>query len=125
MSDSDFYGFVELSDLLEKYAETAENILEEQEKIADDFLSDLRKLSSPRSSICKSGYTHLIDTFAKKVNGKEVEVGWGKYYGPMVERGHGIRGSSTRVAPRAHLVPCWNANAEKYIDDFKKRTNLD
>ena len=76
-------------------------------------------------TICKSGYTHLIDTFAKKVNGKEVEVGWGKYYGPMVERGHGIRGSSTRVAPRAHLVPCWNANAEKYIDDFKKRTNLD
>ena len=37
MSDSDFYGFVELSDLLEKYAETAENILEEQEKIVRQY----------------------------------------------------------------------------------------
>ena len=108
MSDSDFYGFVELSDLLEKYAETAENILEEQEKIADDFLSDLRKLSSPRSSICKSGYTHLIDTFAKKVNGKEVEVGWGKYYGPMVE--HGTR----KMRARAHLYPLYQSNADRY-----------
>ena len=44
MSDSDFYGFVELSDLLEKYAETAENILEEQEKIADDLVEEVAVL---------------------------------------------------------------------------------
>ena len=51
MSDSDFYGFVELSDLLEKYAETAENILEEQEKIADDFLSYLKQHIKPEQNV--------------------------------------------------------------------------
>lgn len=118
-SSDDFYaGFSELSDLLKDYMEVADNVLDEQEKIADDFLSDLRKLGAPRSQIVKSGYTHLIDTFAKKVNGNEVEVGWGKYYGPMVERGT----KHNRAVP--HLVPCWNANSERYIDNFKKRNNL-
>ena len=42
-----------------------------------------------------------------------VNVGWGKYYGPMLE--HGTR----KMAARAHLKPLFERNKEKY---YKKMT---
>ena len=42
-----------------------------------------------------------------------IKVGWGKYYGPMLE--HGTR----KMAARAHLKPLFERNKEKY---YKKMT---
>ena len=119
MSDDDFFGFLELGKLLQDYVETAENILEEEEKIAKEFVDDLLKMPKPRSNICKSGYTHLIDTFSYRKKSKEVEVGWGKYYGPILERG-----AKQMKKAHPHLGPAWEKNSEKYIKNFKQRNNL-
>ena len=37
-----------------------------------------------------------------------IKVGWGKYYGPMLE--HGTR----KMAARVHLKPLFERNKEKY-----------
>ena len=42
-----------------------------------------------------------------------IEVGWGKYYGPMLE--HGTR----KMAAREHLKPLFERNKEKY---YRKMT---
>lgn len=75
---------------------------------AEEFVKDLSKLTKPMSQIKKSGYTHLIDSFTYRVKKDEVEVGWGKYYGPMVEHG------TTKMNKQPHLYPLWNKNKEKY-----------
>lgn len=75
---------------------------------AEEFVKDLSKLTKPMSQIKKSGYTHLIDSFAYRVKKDEVEAGWGKYYGPMIERG------TTKMNKQPHLYPLWNKNKEKY-----------
>ena len=77
---------------------------------AETFLKDLNKLSKPMSQIRKSGYTHLIDSFAidLKSHSQEIVVGWGKYYGKMVERG------TEKMYARAHMYPLWERNEEKY-----------
>ena len=74
----------------------------------EEFVKDLSKLTKPMSQIKKSGYTHLIDSFAYRVKKDEVEAGWGKYYGPMIERG------TTKMNKQPHLYPLWNKNKEKY-----------
>lgn len=118
MNNNDFDGFLELNEELTKYMLVAENIAVEEEKIANEFVNDLKKLPKPRSMISKGGYTHLIDTFAKRTRAKEIEVGWGKYYGPMVENG------TRKMGARSHLKPLWNKNVNKYITNFKNRTNF-
>ena len=86
--------------------------VEKPEKIleigAKEFTQDLKKLPKPISQIKKSGYTHLIRTFAYRQKGKEFEVGWGKYYGPMVENG------TEKMNEQPHLYPLWDKNKEKY-----------
>ena len=111
-------GFSEFSDVLQSYSDVIDNILDEEEKIADDFVKDLLSLPSPRSNIAKSGYTHLIDSFSYRRKDDEVEVGWEKYYGPMVE--HGTR----KMGAQPHLKPTWESNQDKYIQAFKERNNL-
>lgn len=78
---------------------------------AEEFVKDLLKLSKPKSKIKATGYTHLVDSFSyrksKRHNG-EIEVGWGKYYGPMVENGTKLMDS------QPHLKPTFNKNKEKY-----------
>ena len=65
MSDtSEFDGLLDFSKALEEYAKVSDNVLEEEEKIAQDFVKDLLKLLSPKSKISKSGYTHLVSTFS-------------------------------------------------------------
>ena len=89
-------------------------------------LEDYIKLSDPQSmldeeeKISKAGYTHLIDTFTYRRTKDDIAVGWGKYYGRMVEDGS----VQMKKGGTPHLVPTWNRNSDKYISDFKKRNNL-
>lgn len=120
MSDtSEFDGLLDFSKALEEYAKVSDNVMEEEEKIAQDFVKDLLKLPSPKSKISKSGYTHLISTFSYRKKATEIEIGWGKYYGPMVEKG-----TIKMISSHPHLVPLWNRNSKRYIESLKKRNNL-
>ena len=89
---------------------------------ADLLVSDVRALPSPRSQIARAGYTHLLDS----VTGKEADdgytVGWGKYYGPIVEAGH-ISPKGRRVAARAHLRPTYKQNMAKYQKAMQEEFN--
>lgn len=103
-----YSGFEALSEILEKYADSAENFIDALEVGAKVFVNDLLKLPKPISQIKKSGYTHLIHSFAYRKNKKEIEVGWGKYYGPMVEHG------TKKMDESPHVYPLWEKNKEKY-----------
>lgn len=110
-------GMEEFCRLLEQYERVvdADVVTEILQQGADEFMRDLQALPQPRSNIIKSGYTHLIDSFATRKKGKEIEAGWGKYYGPMVERG------TKRMMARPHMVPLFNSNKDKY---YKKMIQL-
>lgn len=119
MSDKLYKGFEDLSKELEYYIKNVENVQDVLEVGAKEFVTDLLKLPKPISQIRKSGYTHLINTFAyRRAKNKEIEVGWGKYYGPMVERGSDRRTKKgmKRISGKPHLEPLWNTNKNKYYD---------
>lgn len=103
-----YNGFQDLANILEKYAEGAENVIDVLEEGAKEFKNDLLKLPKPMSQIRAAGYTHLVRTFAYRKKTDEVEVGWGKYYGPMLE--HGTR----KMSAREHVYPLWDRQKEKY-----------
>ena len=109
-------GFDDFEKMLQEYADKAseDRVLDAIEVGARDFVNDLRKLPKPRSKINKAGYTHLVTTFAMRREDSKIDVGWGKYYGPIVE--HGTR----KMAARAHLKPLFEQNKEKY---YKKMTD--
>lgn len=98
----------ELEALFSDYMDKADNVVEILQTGADAFVSDLKHLPSPRSKINKAGYTHLIDSFASQQEKDQVLIGWGKYYGPMVE------GGTKKMAARPHMKPLWKRNANKY-----------
>ena len=95
-----------MNDFLKKASD--ENVTRVLKKGADAFTKDLLKLPKPRSRIHAAGYTHMVNSFANRINGKEVEVGWGKYYGPMVE--HGTR----KMKSQPHLKSTFKSNSQKY-----------
>ena len=103
-----FNGFEELMNEFQGYITKVEEPVEILEVGAKSFVNDLKKLPRPISKIRKTGYTHLIDTFAYKKLSKENEVGWGKYYGRMVENG------TKKMTARPHLNPCFERNKDKY-----------
>lgn len=103
-----YNGFEAMSEILEKYIDGADNAVNILEVGAKDFINDLLKLPKPISKIRKLGYTHLIKCFAYKKKNKEVEAGWGKYYGPMIEHG------TEKMSAQEHLYPVWDRNKEKY-----------
>ena len=105
-----FEGFQDLSDILENYIKKAEKPVDILLVGAKEFVNDLLKLPKPISRIRKAGYTHLIDTFAYKEKKTEVEAGWGKYYGPMVENG------TSKMNAYPHVLPLWEKNKEKYYN---------
>ena len=113
MSEAEFYtdGFDELEKLLNEYSKktSQENILNVMEKGAAALVRDIMALPKPRSDIRKAGYTHLLDTMSYRRNRGEIEVGWWKYYGPMVERG-------THRAPKGspHVRPTFERNKGTY-----------
>ncbi|WP_159641657.1 HK97-gp10 family putative phage morphogenesis protein [Erysipelothrix anatis] len=102
-----FEGLLDLSDQLLEIARKLENTEKMREAGATELVKHLRRLPAPMSSIRSPGYTHLIDTFSYKHVGNETIVGWGKWYGPLVEFGT----RKTRAQP--HLVPTFNRNAAK------------
>jgi HK97 gp10 family phage protein len=116
MSDSFYSGFDDLSKDIETYLKNAENVQEVLEVGAKEFTNDLLKLPKPKSSIRKSGYTHLVDSFSyRKVDNNEVEVGWGKYYGRLVEEG------TFKMKAQPHLRPTWERNKNKYYEKMIKK----
>lgn len=101
-------GFSALAEQLEFYMNGAENSMEILKDGAEEFVNDLNKLTKPMSRIRTSGYTHLVDSFAIDSTDKEIVVGWGKYYGRMVELG------TVKMDARPHMYPLWEHNKEKY-----------
>ena len=84
-NNENFKGFNNLIDELKDYMVKADHSEEILEIGAKEFVKDLLKLPKPISKIRTSGYTHLITTFCyQKTKNNEIEVGWGKYYGPLV-----------------------------------------
>ncbi len=122
-SSSDLVGFDELTDQLSDLLKNVEEdrLYETLELGASELVSKASKLSSPYSSIRKSGYTHLVNTFAYKRNTtyKDVAVGWGKYHGRMVE------GGTRKMRAQAHLVPLWNKEKEAIHTKMIKHLGFD
>lgn len=110
MSDNLYVGFEILQNQLSEIIKNVEKPTKILEVGAKEFVKDLSKLPRPISEIRKSAYTHLIDTFAFQTQKKEVAVGWGKYYGFMVENG------TIKMNARAHLNPLWERNKNKYYN---------
>ena len=108
-------GLEDFEKMLQQYARQADpqNVLDAEEAGAKEFVSDLLKLPKPRSEVRKAGYTHLVNTFAMERANGEIKVGWGKYYGPMVEHG------TKKMPAKAHLKPLFERNKEKY---YRKMT---
>lgn len=117
MKDAEFYGagFEELEKLLSDFSKRIDNPLEIIEVGASEFVNDIKKLPRPRSSLSGAGYTHLLDTATYEKTESEIEVGWGKYYGPMVEKG------TKRMSGTPHLEPTFEMNKEKYYKKIKEK----
>ena len=115
-------GLDDLSDLIAQYSEklSQDKVLDILESGAEELAADGRKLPSPLSKIRAPGYTHLVKTISTKVNRsrREIEVGWGKYYGPIVENGAPGRQKYRR---NAHLIPLYTRNQKKYYELMKKK----
>lgn len=118
MSDAEFYedGFDEFSKLLEEFEKKVdkENVLKVLEIGAKEFVKDVRALPQPRSRVRAPGYTHLLDTVTYQRSKDEVATGWGKYYGPMVDRG------TARAKAVSHMNPTFEKNKGQY---YKKMQN--
>lgn len=112
VEDNFFGGFEELDRILKELAGKAETskVEEAMEKGAQMLVNDVRSLPKPRSEIAKSGYTHLLDTVLQKKYQNEIEVGWGKYYGPMVDNG------TVKMRAQSHLRSTFNKNKNKYYE---------
>lgn len=110
----DFTGFDDFSSLLEKYIGKVEkeNVMKVLEVGAEELARDVRALPKPRRP--GGGCTHMLDSVTTKRRGEEVEVGWGKYYGPFVERG------TKKMNSQPHMKPTFERNKEKYYDKMKK-----
>ncbi len=111
-------GFDELFNEVNMFISKTENYLDILEIGANEFVKDLLKLTKPYSKIHKSGYTHIVDTFTYRKTNVDVGVGWGKYYGLMLEDG------TKKMKSQPHLRPTFNQNKNKYyskmLDKFYK-----
>lgn len=94
--------------MLEQYMDKVDNVVDVLEVGTKALVNDALKLPKPMSKIRKSGYTHLVNSFAYRKKEKEIEAGWEKYYGPMLENG------TKKMNPYPHLNPLWERQKEKY-----------
>ena len=119
MKDRNYDAHIDLqADLNEILASvTTENILSALMAGAEEMAADARRLPRPRSKVYTAGYTHLVASVHAWKTKSNVKLGWGKYYGPMVENG------TASMNSQAHLEPLWNRNKTKYqskmIDSLK------
>ena len=109
-------GFDEFSKMLEEFKKRTEvkNVTKVLEIGARQLVEDVRGLPRPRSQMNAPGYTHLLDTVTYQTQGEEVVVGWGKYYGPMVENG------TVKMKGIEHVKPTFERNSEKYYKNMQK-----
>lgn len=114
----EYEGFKDLVDIIENYAKDVNNVTDALELGAKEFVNDLLKLPKPISKIKKTGYTHMVKLFSYKKKKEEVEAGWGKYYGPIVEKG------TNKMKAYPHLYPLWNKNKEKYYKKMLTKLGL-
>lgn len=114
MMEDDFTGFDDFSKLLEKYIGKTEkeNVMQVLEIGAEDLAMDVRALPKPRRQ--GGGRTHMLDSVSTKRRGEEIEVGWGKYYGPFVENG------TRKMSAQPHMKPTFDRNKEKYYRKMQK-----
>lgn len=114
MSDAEFFdsGFEELEEQLSNFLKDIEDPITILEVGAKALVNDVRKLPKPRSKMSGVGYTHLIDTVTYRRTGKEIETGWGKYYGPMVEKGT----KRMKKGGTPHLSTTFERNKERYYE---------
>lgn len=115
MNEDDFYsaGMNEFQKMIQEYEEKFEQSKVEAAMMegAEQLVRDVRALPKPRSQIQKAGYTHLLDTVsARKGKNGEIEVGWGKYYGPMVEAG------TRKMNAQPHLRGQFKKDSNKYYN---------
>ena len=82
---------------------------------AKEFVSDLLKLPKPYSKIMSADHTHLVDSFLYQIKNNEIEVGWGVYYGRMVEDG------TQKMRSQPHLKPTFDRNKDKYYSKMIKQ----
>lgn len=103
-------GMEEFQQMLDGYISRIndQSALDAVEIGAKEFVKDLLKLPKPRSKVTVPGYTHLFDLFAYERTRNNIKVGWGKYYGPMLENG------TVKMARKAHLKPLFEQNKETY-----------
>ena len=113
-------GFGDLTRMLSEWTKKAseESAAAVVGAAAEAFVRDVRALPAPRSAL-GGAHTHLLDTVTAQRDGKDYLVGWGKYYGPMVERG------TRSMQAQPHLLPTWRKNERKYLaimrDEFLRR----
>lgn len=115
MNEDDFCfaGMNEFQKIIQEYQEKFEQSRIEAAMMegAEQLARDVRALPKPRSRIQKAGYTHLLDTVsARKGKNGEIEVGWGKYYGPMVEAG------TRKMNAQPHLRGQFKKDPNKYYN---------
>lgn len=108
-------GFDELKKLLQQYEISENEVIDAMEVGVKEFVRDLRKLPRPRSQITKPGYTHLLDSITYEKGQKEIVVGWGEYYGPMVENG------TVKMKATPHTKPTFKTNQNKYYETVKNK----
>lgn len=113
--DFDGEGFEDLEKILKEYVKNMEEPINILEVGVSEFVKDVRRLPKPRSKMSSAGYTHLLDTVTYQKKNGEIEVGWGKYYGPMVERG------TVKMSGTPHLAPTFEMNKEKYYKKMIKQ----
>ena len=114
-------NFDEINDLIaeiNEYSKSANNVDDMLESAAEAMVEDLNKLPKPMSKIRSAGYTHLVRVFSYRItDNHQAEILWGKYYGPMVERG------TKNMAKQPHLINTFEKNKEKYykkmVEKFK------
>ncbi len=114
----EFDGLQDLSKMLEDYINKVENVVDVLEIGVKEFVNDALKLPKPISKIRKAGYTHLVNSFSYRKKDNEVEAGWGKYYGPMIENG------TNKMNAQPHLYPLWEKNKEKYYKKMISKLGL-
>ena len=118
MSNYEFEGFQELSKMLEECIDKVEDVTDVLEIGAKEFVNDLLKLPKPISQIRRPEYIHLINSFAYRKKKKEIEVGWGKYYGPMLENG------TVKMNEKPHVYPLWERKRERYYKKMITKLGL-
>lgn len=118
MSDHEVYtdGFDAFSEMINEFSQKTEkkNVAKVLSIGAKELAEDVRALPKPKSRMSAPGYTHLLDTVTYEIQKDDVVVGWGKYYGPMVENG------TVKMQGTTHLRPTFERNKEKYYKDMQK-----